>query len=59
MYMGSVADPYHFDTYQDPGPEKILYESRFGPNFYTDPDPGKKGFSTRENLQKLIKRTFK
>ena len=41
----SVAD--HFDA--DSGSEKIRYG--YGPNFDTDPDPGKKGFSTRKILK--------
>ena len=43
--VGSVADPYHFDTDPDPDPgcEKICYGSGSGSrvNFDTDPDPGK------------------
>ena len=41
--IGSVADPYNFDTDPDPGCEKIRYGSGSGSrvNFDTDPDPGK------------------
>ena len=41
MAAVSVADPYHFDTYPDPGCEKICYGSGSRVNFDTDPDPGK------------------
>ena len=37
--IGSVADPYHFDTEPDPGSEKIRFGS--GANFDTDQNPGK------------------
>ena len=42
MVIGSVADPYHFETDPDPGCEKIRYGSGSRVNFDTDPDPGKK-----------------
>ena len=45
-----MADPYHFDTDPGPGPEKIRYGSESSPNFDTDPDSGKHGFSVRKIL---------
>ena len=54
----SGADPYNFDT--DPRSEKNRYGSGSRPNFdtdpdsgknSTDPDPGKKGLSTRKILK--------
>ena len=41
VVLGSVADPYHFDTDPDPGCEKIRYGSGSRVNFDTDLDPGK------------------
>ena len=51
-----MADPYHFDTDPDPGPEKIRYGSGSRPNFETDSDSGKKRIQYQENLINLIKK---
>ena len=64
--LRSVADPYNFYTYPDPGCEKIPYGSGSRTNFDTNPDPAKniririqeKRIKHQEKLKNVIEKTL-
>ena len=56
LWLGSVADPYNFDTDPDPGCEKIRYGSGSRQKQYGS-GSSKKGLSTRKIFKSDEKRS--